>query len=244
MLTRGMLSTQHTAKSLTRCMSLLPKTSSKSGELDAYAGLTGSVSHQYVPGEHELGVFDSHDHHMEHAVIDPATNEDPTHGRFTHYAAMGMSRFMYATMARTTVTKFLGLMSPTAATMALASVEVDISNIPLGTALTVQWRGKPVFIRHRTDAEINAAQKDDAAELKDPETDGDRCKNPRYVIVVGICTHLGCIPVNGQGSYGGWFCPCHGSHYDLSGRIRKGPAPLNLEVPEYSFLSDSLVKLG
>jgi ubiquinol-cytochrome c reductase iron-sulfur subunit len=225
-------------------MSLVPKTQDNGGSLDPYAGLSGSGAHQYVPGQNKLGVFDSHDDHQEHAVIDPASNDDPTHGRFTHYATMGMTRFVYATMARTTVTKFLGLLSPTAATMALASVEVDISGIPIGTSLTVQWRGKPVFIRHRTDAEINASTKDDAVDMRDPATDSDRCSDPRYMIVIGICTHLGCIPVSGAGSFGGWYCPCHGSHYDLAGRIRKGPAPLNLDVPEYTFLSDKILKLG
>jgi ubiquinol-cytochrome c reductase iron-sulfur subunit len=101
-----------------------------------------------------------------------------------------------------------------------------------------------VFIRHRTEAEIKAAEKDDTASLKDPQTDEARVKKPEWLIVRGVCTHLGCVPVGLAGDYNGWFCPCHGSTYDTSGRIRKGPAPANLEVPEYTFLSDTKVKIG
>ena len=112
----------------------------------------------------------------------------------------------------------------------MASLEVDISSISVGDALTVKWRGKPVFIRRRTAAEISDAANADLGSMRDPELDSDRVKNPEWLVVLGICTHLGCVPINGAGEYNGYFCPCHGSHYDTSGRIRKGPAPLNLEV--------------
>ena len=140
-------------------------------------------------------------------------------------------------------------MSPAADTLALATTEVDISPIEPGQSITVVWQGKPVFIRRRTDAEITEAQTVELDALPDPQTDDQRTKKPEWLIVVGVCTHLGCIP-KGQaagdrkGDYGGWFCPCHGSHYDISGRIRKGPAPKNLPVPAYEFLSDSLVRIG
>ena len=140
-------------------------------------------------------------------------------------------------------------MNPDASQKALASIEVDISPVAVGQSITVLWRGKPVFIRHRGAAEIEGAGKVDISGLKDPQKDSERTKKPEWLIMIGICTHLGCVP-NGQksgdvkGDYNGWFCPCHGSHYDTSGRIRKGPAPLNLEVPEYSFLSDTKVKIG
>ncbi len=141
-------------------------------------------------------------------------------------------------------------LNPAQDTLALATIEVDISSIQPGQAITVMWRGKPVFIRHRTPEEIAAAKADDsAATLIDPETDETRVKKPEWLVLVGICTHLGCVPVGQKmgetrGEYDGWFCPCHGSHYDISGRIRKGPAPKNLTVPEYQFVSDTVIKIG
>ena len=140
-------------------------------------------------------------------------------------------------------------MNPAADTLALASVEVDLAPVAVGQSITVAWRGKPVFIRHRTPAEIAAAEATDVASLRDPEPDSKRVLKPEWLILVGICTHLGCVP-NGQkngenrGEFGGWFCPCHGSHYDTAGRIRKGPAPQNLPVPPYHYLSDTKIRIG
>lgn len=140
-------------------------------------------------------------------------------------------------------------MNPAADTLALASTEVDISKIAEGQAITVTWRGKPVFIRHRTAEEIARANAIDWADLRDPQDDEARVQRPELLVVVGVCTHLGCVP-QGQktgevkGDYEGWFCPCHGSHYDTSGRIRKGPAPTNLEVPKYEFVSNNKIKIG
>jgi ubiquinol-cytochrome c reductase iron-sulfur subunit len=140
-------------------------------------------------------------------------------------------------------------LNPSQDVLALASTEVDISQIEVGQAITVKWRGKPVFIRHRTPEEIKTAEDTDINALRDPQTDEQRVEKPEWLIVVGVCTHLGCVP-QGQkpseprGQYGGWFCPCHGSEYDTSGRIRRGPAPLNLEVPQYTFTSDTLVTIG
>ncbi|MBO6946462.1 MAG: ubiquinol-cytochrome c reductase iron-sulfur subunit [Rhodospirillales bacterium] len=144
---------------------------------------------------------------------------------------------------------FIDQMNPAADTLALASTEVDISQIEVGQSITVIWRGKPVFIRHRTQEEINAAESVDLADLPDPQTDDARVQKPEWLIMVGVCTHLGCIPLgqksgDPKGDFGGWFCPCHGSHYDTSGRIRKGPAPNNLPVPGYEFTSDSTVLIG
>ena len=115
-----------------------------------------------------------------------------------------------------------------------------------GKALTVKWRGKPVFIRNRTQAEIDEAKAVDVADLRDPQTDEERVKagKENWLIMIGICTHLGCVPEGQKGDYDGWFCPCHGSHYDSAGRIRKGPAPLNLQLPPYEFVSDTLIKIG
>lgn len=140
-------------------------------------------------------------------------------------------------------------MNPSKDVLALASTEVDVSAIEPGQAITVKWRGKPVFIRHRTETEINAARAVDVSTLVDPEADEDRVEKPEWLVMVGVCTHLGCVPLGNKdgepkGDFGGWFCPCHGSHYDTAGRIRKGPAPKNLPVPEYSFVSDTVVKVG
>ena len=140
-------------------------------------------------------------------------------------------------------------MNPAADTLASSTTEVDLGPIEEGQSITVIWQGKPVFIRRRTAEEIKAAGDVDVASLPDPEADDKRVQKPEWLIVVGICTHLGCIP-KGQrtgerrGDFGGWFCPCHGSHYDTSGRIRKGPAPDNLPVPGYKFLSDSVILIG
>lgn len=144
---------------------------------------------------------------------------------------------------------FIQQMNPAKDTLALASIEVDISKIEVGQAIKVKWRGKPVFIRHRTKADIDAALAVQPADMIDPQADADRVKKPEWLVLVGVCTHLGCIPLGtsqgeAKGEYNGWFCPCHGSHYDTSGRIRKGPAPRNLEVPTYEFLNDTVVKIG
>jgi len=144
---------------------------------------------------------------------------------------------------------FIDSLNPAADTLALASIEVDLSPIAVGQAITVTWRGKPVFIRHRTEEEIAAAAAVDMADLIDPQPDSARVQKPEWLVMVGICTHLGCVPLgtkatDAKGDYGGWFCPCHGSHYDTSGRIRKGPAPLNLVVPEYTFLEDTRIQIG
>jgi ubiquinol-cytochrome c reductase iron-sulfur subunit len=135
-------------------------------------------------------------------------------------------------------------MNPDASTLAMASTEVDIGAIPEGQIVTVKWRGGPVFIRHRTKKEIDEAQNVQLSELRDPQTDQSRVQKPEWLIVVGVCTHLGCVPLGHDGKYDGWLCPCHGSIYDTSGRIRQGPAPLNLAVPEYAFLTDTRVKIG
>ena len=135
-------------------------------------------------------------------------------------------------------------MNPDASERALASTEVDVSGIERGQSITVLWRGKPVFIKRRTEEEIQKARKVDLKELPDPEKDEDRAKNPEWLVMLGMCTHLGCVPLGNKGEYDGWFCPCHGSHYDTSGRIRKGPAPTNLEIPKYEFISDSTIKIG
>ena len=149
-----------------------------------------------------------------------------------------------ATALGAAVWPLIDQMNPSADVLALASIEVDLEPLEPGQSISVLWRGKPLFIRRRTEEEIKSAKDVDIALLKDPEKDEDRVKNENFLVMVGVCTHLGCVPLGQQGEYGGWFCPCHGSHYDTSGRIRKGPAPTNLEVPPYVFLDNNIIKIG
>lgn len=156
---------------------------------------------------------------------------------------------MGAVGAGVAIVPMVDSLNPAADTLALASVEVDLSTIPVGESKTVMWRGKPVFVRHRTPEQIQSAEAVDISTLRDPQSDKDRVKRPEWLVTIGVCTHLGCVPLGQKdtdphGDFGGWFCPCHGSHYDSSGRIRKGPAPLNLEVPSYVFLTDTTIRIG
>jgi len=144
---------------------------------------------------------------------------------------------------------FIDSLNPAKDTLALATVEVNLEPVQEGQAITITWQGKPVFIRHRTKEEIEKSRSVDMATLRDKETDESRVQKPQWLVMVGICTHLGCVPLGQKqtdvkGDYNGWFCPCHGSHYDESGRIRKGPAPTNLTVPPYEFVNDTLLKIG
>jgi ubiquinol-cytochrome c reductase iron-sulfur subunit len=144
---------------------------------------------------------------------------------------------------------FVNSMNPARDVLAVSTTDVDLKPIAAGAAITVVWRGKPVFVRSRTEAEIKAARATPVSELKDPQPDQARVKKDQWLVVIGICTHLGCIPLgqkptDQRGPFGGWFCPCHGSAYDTSGRIRQGPAPLNLAVPSYAFTSDTQIRIG
>ena len=166
--------------------------------------------------------------------------------------------FLYLTAAETGAVgvasmgwAFIDSMNPAADVLALSSTDVNLAPIEPGQAITVMWRGKPVFVRRRTEAEITEAENVDLSLLRDPQSDNDRTQDGKreWLVVVGICTHLGCVPLGQKpsevrGEYGGYFCPCHGSHYDTSGRIRKGPAPTNLDVPDYTFISDTTIKIG
>ena len=148
-----------------------------------------------------------------------------------------------------TAFSLIDTMNPAKDVLALSTTEVDLSPVEEGQSLTVMWRGKPIFIRHRTASEISEANNISIGDLKHMASDESRVKNPKWLVVIGVCTHLGCVPLgqkigDNKGEFDGWFCPCHGSHYDTSGRIRKGPAPLNLEVPPYDFVSDDIIKIG
>lgn len=173
--------------------------------------------------------------------------EDPSRRDFIYIATGAAAAAGVGAIVWPLVTQ----MGPAADTLAVGSIEIDLSKVDEGQQLKVLWRGKPVFVRHRTPKEISEAEAVDVAVLKDPATDDSRLRpdfdgklNPKYLVMVGVCTHFGCIPVGEAGDFDGWYCPCHGSHYDTSGRIRKGPAPKNLEVPEYAYLSANRIKVG
>ncbi|XP_059760557.1 cytochrome b-c1 complex subunit Rieske, mitochondrial [Balaenoptera ricei] len=146
--------------------------------------------------------------------------------------------------AKNVISQFVSSMSASADVLAMSKIEIKLSDIPEGKNMAFKWRGKPLFVRHRTKKEIDQESAVEVSQLRDPQHDLERVKKPEWVILIGVCTHLGCVPIANAGDFGGYYCPCHGSHYDASGRIRKGPAPLNLEVPSYEFTSDDIVIVG
>ena len=168
------------------------------------------------------------------------SSDQPTRRDFIYVASAAFAGVGVAAAAWPLIDE----MNPDASVLALASIEVDLSPIDTGQSVTIQWRGKPVFVRHRTQEEISEAEGVSLDDLPDPQPDEARIQRPEWLVMIGSCTHLGCVPLGEKGDFGGWFCPCHGSHYDTSGRIRKGPAPLNLEVPPYQFISDNRIRIG
>ena len=184
-------------------------------------------------------------------ILSTEASSDATRRDFLYIATGAVG----AVAAVSAVWPLVDQMNPDASTLALASIEFDLSPIEVGQEVTIKWRGLPVFVRNRTEAEVEAAKRVPMSDLKDPETDEARTKegHENWLIVLAACTHLGCIPnasagefgvVTPNGQQGGWFCPCHGSQYDTAARIRKGPAPKNLVVPPYEFLSDTTIKIG
>ncbi|XP_032685373.1 cytochrome b-c1 complex subunit Rieske, mitochondrial isoform X2 [Odontomachus brunneus] len=146
--------------------------------------------------------------------------------------------------AKVIVHDLVGMLSASADVLAMSKIEIKLDSIPEGKSAVFKWRGKPLFVRHRSQSEIANEAKVDVASLRDPEEDSVRVKDPKWLVVLGVCTHLGCVPIANAGDFGGYYCPCHGSHYDASGRIRKGPAPLNLEVPPYEFPESNMLIVG
>jgi ubiquinol-cytochrome c reductase iron-sulfur subunit len=189
--------------------------------------------------------FPDMDHYRRDVSKDITVPSKDTHDqrRFTTYtmhAGMGMVGLY---MSKSIVTTLVGYKSMTKDMLAMASTEIMKADIPPATTKTFKWRGKPVFVRHRTDAEIEKENAVALSSLRDPQTDAERVQDPKWAVTIGICTHLGCVPQPDKGAYGGFYCACHGSHYDTVGRVRRGPAPLNLEVPAYT-LSDEMIVVG
>ena len=180
---------------------------------------------------------------MTESVVHSEGGDDATRRDFIHIAA-GAAAVGAGVMV---AWPLVNSMNPAADTLALSTIEFDLTKVQSGQQVVIKWQGKPVFVRYRTPAEIQKVKADDhARDLKEPQTDAERTKagHEQYLVVIGSCTHLGCVPTFGAGDFGGWFCPCHGSHFDASGRIRKGPAPKNLVVPTYEYVSDTRVKIG
>nr|KAJ3418025.1 hsp70 nucleotide exchange factor fes1 [Polyrhizophydium stewartii] len=172
------------------------------------------------------------------------SNYNDQASRNFNYFMVGNLSVIGAVAAKNIISDYLINLSASADVLALAKVEVDMAAIPEGKNLVIQWRGKPIFVRHRTADEIAEANTINIEELRHKETDSERVKDPEWLVMLGVCTHLGCVPIGEAGEFGGWFCPCHGSHYDISGRIRKGPAPLNLEIPPYEIKEDGKIVIG
>jgi len=162
---------------------------------------------------------------------------------FTYLMVAGLG-VTGAHAGKNAVIDLLSTMSASADVLAVSQCEVDLTAIPPGKNATIKWRGKPLFVRHRTAEEIAQVRAVDTSSLRDPERDEDRVKHESYLVLLGVCTHLGCVPIANAGDFGGYYCPCHGSHYDSSGRIRKGPAPLNLEIPDYKFTNETTLLVG
>lgn len=190
--------------------------------------------------------------HLGEFAVAASDTAEPTRRDFLYIATGGVA----AVGAAAAAWPIIYQMNPDASVLALSSIEVDVASLAEGQSITVKWRGNPVFIRYRTAAEIEAARAVPLGDLKDdlarnanigddsPATDQNRATNESYIVMVGVCTHLGCVPLGQRGDYNGWYCPCHGSHYDTAGRIRRGPAPENLAVPQYEFIDDTVIRIG
>ncbi|XP_074769185.1 cytochrome b-c1 complex subunit Rieske, mitochondrial [Athene noctua] len=213
------------------------------GGLVAGSSLNAPASVRFVHNDVVVPDFSAY---RRQDVLNPTTSSQGSSDTRKGFSYLMTATTCVATAyaAKNVVTQFISSLSASADVLALSKIEVKLSDIPEGKNMTFKWRGKPLFVRHRTQAEINQEAKVDLSKLRDPQHDLDRVKKPEWVILIGVCTHLGCVPIANSGDFGGYYCPCHGSHYDASGRIRKGPAPYNLEVPIHQFVGDDLVVVG
>ncbi|CAG9861835.1 unnamed protein product [Phyllotreta striolata] len=171
-------------------------------------------------------------------------SEDRRRGAVGLITLIGGALAMYGTKAE--IHRYVLFMGASADVLALAKIEVNLSEIPEGKSATFKWRGKPIFVRRRSPDQIRSSEKVPLSELRDPATDDERCPNKKFLVIIGICTHLGCVPIADAGDYGpgGYYCPCHGSHFDASGRIRKGPANTNMDIPEHTFVDENTLVIG
>jgi len=216
----------------------------REGQIRISSGLGVSTTvRSYHAGNMEVPDFS---YYRREAVKSPNAKSSESFGDRAafSYISTGALGLTGAYAAKSIVNQFIMTWSASQDVLALAQIEVKLGDIPEGKNMTFKWRGKPLFIRHRTPEEIEECNSVDPATLRDPQADTERTKDQEWLIVLGVCTHLGCVPIANAGEFGGYYCPCHGSHYDASGRIRKGPAPLNLEVPHYDFPEEGLVVVG
>ena len=186
----------------------------------------------------------SFDDYRRDATKDQAHHADDLGRLVSTYLILGGGGILTAHGAKNVIIQFISSMGASADVLALAKIEVDLTAIPEGKNAVFKWQGKPLFVRHRSQDEIDTVRSVELAELRHPEHDHERVTHPKWLVLIGVCTHLGCVPIANAGEYGGYFCPCHGSHYDGSGRIRKGPAPANLDVPKHEFQSEDLLIVG
>lgn len=208
--------------------------------LKATSGAVATVSHVRMVHS-DIKVPDFSDYRRPSRADPNTKNTHDTQGRSFAYFATATALATGIAAGKFGVVVAVSQWSASKDVLAMAKIEVNLNDIPVGKNVVLKWRGKPLFIKHRTQADIDRENAVDVASLRDPQADAARVQRPEWLVLIGVCTHLGCVPVAGQGDYGGYYCPCHGSHYDGSGRIRKGPAPLNLEVPQYEFNGDVLV---
>ncbi|KAM9301626.1 cytochrome b-c1 complex subunit Rieske, mitochondrial [Gastrophryne carolinensis] len=220
-----------------------PKLSSASRDLAATARIAGPSSIRFLHSDVTVPEFSDYRRQEVADSKKPSGPSEEARKGFS-YLVTGVTTVATAYVAKNVVSQFVSSMSASADVLAMSKIEVKLSEIPEGKNMCFKWRGKPLFIRHRTAKEIEQEAAVNLSELRDPQHDLDRVKKPEWAILIGVCTHLGCVPIANAGDFGGYYCPCHGSHYDASGRIRKGPAPLNLEVPYYEFQSEDLVVVG
>lgn len=213
------------------------------GQIIARSGVSVTTQVRYAHSDIQVPDFSAY---RRSDVQDPRSKsgESAASRQLFTYMIVGGGTVSGIYAAKTVVNEFVSSMSASADVLALAKIEIKLDEIPEGKSVTFKWRGKPLFVRHRTDEEVATEGAVDVGSLRDPETDLARCSSPKWLIVLGVCTHLGCVPIADAGDYGGYYCPCHGSHYDTAGRIRKGPAPLNLEIPPYEFPEDGLLIVG
>ncbi|XP_041375636.1 cytochrome b-c1 complex subunit Rieske, mitochondrial-like [Gigantopelta aegis] len=212
-------------------------------QLRVTSGLASTQQVRFAHTDIQVPDFDFYRRNTVKDASKPSQETAMARKAFT-YLMVGGGSITGTYAAKEVVYEFVSSMNASADVLALAKIEIKLSEIPEGKNITFKWRGKPLFVRHRTPDEIELESKVSMSELRHAEHDSDRTQKPEWLILIGVCTHLGCVPIANAGDFGGYYCPCHGSHYDGSGRIRKGPAPLNLEVPEYSFLDENVLVVG